>query len=194
MSDEYPWPREGDVLFSEGDWQLNACVGWTHFQWFGISEGYRRAGELLVQQAIDHRSDLDFLVYPIVLVYRHSIELALKHVWTVGSQLLDQDPTFPKKHDLVLLWTRCRALIEQIFPGEGTADLDAVGEVIDQFATRDPNSVAFRYPNPNAASERIDVRNFGEVVNRAFALLDACASQIREYQQAKWEMARESAP
>jgi hypothetical protein len=194
MSDKYPWPRAGDALFAEGDWTLNACRGWSHDQWFGISEGFRRAGDVLVQRCIDHRSDLDFLIHPIVFNYRQAIELALKHVWVVGSQLLDRDVTVPKKHDLAMLWTRCRELIEEIFSGEPTTDLDAVGEVINQFAARDPNSTTFRYPDPGAPSERIDVCNFGEVVNRAFALLDACASQIREYQQAKWEMAREYSP
>lgn len=194
MSDGYRWPRAGDTPFAEGEWHLNACLGFTRDQWFGLTEGFRRAGDVLVQQAIDKRSDLDFLIYPIAFLYRQAIELSLKHVVTVGSQLLDQEPGVKWHHDLAPLWTRCRGLIEEIFPDEPKADLDAVGEVVDQFVARDPRSTSFRYPDPNAAPERIDVLNLGEVVNRTFALLDACASQIREYQQAKWEMAREFTP
>jgi hypothetical protein len=62
MSDEVPWPRLGDVLFSnDGGW-FNACVGWTHDQWVGYAEGYRRAANILVQHVLDTVRDQDFLI------------------------------------------------------------------------------------------------------------------------------------
>ena len=45
--------------------------------WTGISHGYRLAGGLLVEHVAKDRGDADFVVYPIVYLYRHHLELAL---------------------------------------------------------------------------------------------------------------------
>jgi hypothetical protein len=199
MSDEFPWPRAGDVLFSGGgDW-FNACVGWKRNQWFGYAEGYRRAADLLVQHIADTQRDQDFLIYPIVFLYRQAVEVALKHLIWIGAQLLDKQPELPKHHRLVPLWRQCRPIIEQVWPDGPKQDLDAVGAVLDQFEARDPVSTVFRYPVTKegwvslSGNERIDLRNFAEVANRVFSLLDACANGFREYLQHKWEMEREYA-
>ena len=51
------------------DWYLNACLhigeGWDAY-----AEGYKNAGDVLVQHVIDYSRDQDFLVYPIAFLYR----------------------------------------------------------------------------------------------------------------------------
>jgi hypothetical protein len=197
MSDELPWPRAGDVLFSDnGDWS-SACVGWTRDQWFGYVEGYKRAADLLVQHVGDTQRDQDFLVYPIVFLYRQAVEVSLKHLIWVGNQLQNKPPEVPKHHRLVPLWGVCRPIIEEVWPRGPKQDLDAVAEVLDQFEARDPVSTVFRYPITKegrvslSSRERIDIRNFAEVANRILSLLDGCASGFSEYLQYKWEMERE---
>ena len=55
----------------------------------------------------------------------------------------------------------------------------------------------FRYPVTKTGSasltvnESIDIRNFSDVANRVFWLLDACACGFSEYLQSKWESQRE---
>jgi hypothetical protein len=93
MTEEMPWPRKGDILFDAGsDWWHNACVGWSRDQWMGYAEGYKLAADLLVQHVVDTRSKQDFLVYPIVFLYRQALEVALKHLLLQGFQLLKWTP------------------------------------------------------------------------------------------------------
>ncbi len=126
MSDERPWPRKGDVLFAEAtDWWHNACVGWSREEWFGYAEGYKRSGDVLVQHVIDTQSDQDFLVYPIIFLYRHALEIALKHILVKGFQLLDKEQPLPKQHRLAQLWQPCRQILEEVWPEGPKEDLDA---------------------------------------------------------------------
>jgi hypothetical protein len=199
MIPEIPWPRLGDVLFTDGDdcWH-NACVGWSREAWVGYAEGYRLAADLLVQHVADTQSKQDFLIYPIVFLYRQAMEVSLKYLLFKGSQLLDRKPVVPKQHRLVPLWQECRAIIEEVWPEGPKQDLDAVGAVFAQFDAKDPVSTVFRYPLDTAGraslttSERINIRNLSEVANRVYSLVDACGCGVSEYLQSKWEMERES--
>jgi hypothetical protein len=198
MNEECSWPRVGDVLFTgEGDSWHNACVGWSPEQWIGYAEGYKRAADLLVQQVIDTGREQDFLVYPIVFLYRQALEVAIKHVLVKGYQLLDQDERLPLRpeHRLVPLWRDCREILEQVWPKGPKEDLDAVGEVMRQFQEKDPASTSFRYPTdlagaPTLQNGHINLKNLGEVANRVYSFLDAVVTGITEYLQTKWEMER----
>ncbi len=186
MSTEEPWPRQNDVLFADtGSW-FSACVGWTPDEWYGYAEGYRRAADVLVQHVVDEVHSQDFLIFPVVFLYRQSIEVHLKHLILIGNQLLGHPPIIPNHHKLVALWNQCRPVIEKVWPRGPKHDLDAVSDVLIQFEKRDPSSTVFRYPvNKDGCasflvSERIDILNFGEVANRVISLLDACSSGFRE--------------
>lgn len=137
----------------------------------------------------DTQRDQDFLIYPIVFMYRQAVEVSLKHLIWMGTQLVGQPAELPIHHRLVPLWRRCRPIIERVWPDGPKQDLEAVGEVLDQFEARDPTSTVFRYPVTKeglaslSASERIDICNFAEVANRVFSLLDSCASGFSDYLQ-----------
>lgn len=75
-----PPPRKGDKLFRGDlrDWKNNACL--RNGNEYAYREGYRRGAQILVRAVEETQSDQDFLVYPIVFLYRHHIELALKRV------------------------------------------------------------------------------------------------------------------
>jgi hypothetical protein len=142
-------------------------------------------------------SNQDYLIYPIVFLYRQAIEVSLKHLLMKGSQLLDREPVIPKHHRLLPLWQQCRPIIEKVWPDGPKQDLEAVGEVLVQFEARDPVSTVFRYPVDTSGqaslprNERIDIRNFAEVANRILSLMDACCCGFGEFLQYKWEMERE---
>src|ERR1039457_6840457 len=105
-------PRKGDVLYGKGvpsDWS-NAHVNIT---WAdpkaGYIEGYRRGARLLVEHVNEHGRDQDYLVYPIIFLYRHHIELALKNLVTLVADWLDHELSEAEKrhldgHRLDLLW------------------------------------------------------------------------------------------
>jgi hypothetical protein len=198
MTPEIPWPRKGNLLFVDGDdWWHNACVGWSREEWHGYAEGYRRAADVLVQHVSDTQSFQDYLIYPIIFLYRQAIEVSLKHLLFKGSQLLDREQAIPRQHQLVPLWQQCRGIIEEVWPDGPKEELGAVQEVLEQFDCRDPRSTVFRYPvdisgrSSLPTSERINIRNFSEVANRVFSFLEAGTCGVSEYLQHKWDMERE---
>ncbi len=191
MSQEFPWPKLGDVLFSDKGGWCNAWVGSNPLQWFGYAEGYRRAAELLVKHVAETGRDLDHLVSPFVFLYRQSLEVSLKHLLIKGCELLDRKVPKIKgnRHSLVEHWRHCRTILEEVWPEGPKQDLDAVEEVLTQFEERDPSSTRFRFPDGERMEHGyIDLPNFAAVAERAFALLDGSLNGISEYLQNKLEI------
>jgi hypothetical protein len=64
--------------FGPGQSRRPAVVAWMPAQFGSYAQSYRIAGEGLIKQV--HKEQLeDFYVYPIGYIYRHALELALKH-------------------------------------------------------------------------------------------------------------------
>jgi hypothetical protein len=76
-------PRNGDQLFRGDlrDWMNNACLNvMGNGDAFAYKAGYRRGAEVLIEYVGESGRDQDFLVYPIIFLYRHHIELMLKRI------------------------------------------------------------------------------------------------------------------
>jgi len=194
MTDESPWPRRGDQLFTDDeDWMNNACLGWSRDEWDAYGEGYKRAADILVLHVMETQQGQDYLVFPVVFLYRQYLEVRLKHLLRDGFRLHDISEGLPGTHRLMAVWQRCRPLIEQVWPEGPRQDLDAVQEVIEQFDRKDPGSTAFRYPVDRDGNrslptkERLNLRQMAEVMERTAALLDACSTGFQEYLQNKWD-------
>ena len=197
IDDTIPRPRKDDQLFkADGDWWHNACLDGLHGSWGVYAEGYRQAGDLLVEHIKDSPYR-HFLVYPIVFLYRQYIELRLKEIIRDGNQLLDFPEEFPKHHMIDKLWRQCRRILEQVWPEAPAEDLDAVEKCIQQFSEKDPTSTAFRYPtdkdgNPSLPGLRhINLRNLSDVISRIASLLDGASMGISVYLDHKREMEAE---
>jgi hypothetical protein len=69
------WPAPGAALFTDipPDWHNVACVNWSRDDWPGYIEGFRRAARYLVLQVDKTGRDQDFLVFPILFLYRHHL-------------------------------------------------------------------------------------------------------------------------
>lgn len=87
---DLPWPKPRPALLGpHGDWSNNAVLNrMTGEEWWVYAEGYARGAEILVRHVVDGNRDLDFLVYPIVFLYRHHLELALKDLIRGAGDLL----------------------------------------------------------------------------------------------------------
>jgi hypothetical protein len=199
MSDSsIPWARKGDQLFNgDADWWNNACLNYMHDQWDMYADGYKRAGDLLVECVKTAHRDQDILVFPIVFLYRQYIELRLKELIKDGNLLFNIPEKFPKHHKIDELWKRARKILERVWPEGAAEDLDAVEECIQQFSEKDPFSMAFRYPvdkdgNPSLSSLRhINLRNLSEIVDRIGFLLDGATMGISHDLDCKREMEQE---
>src|SRR5580700_1750778 len=76
-------PRKGDQLFLGDlrDWMNNACLNvMGNGDAFAYKAGYLRGAEVLIEYVGESGRDQDFLVYQIIFLYRHHIELMLKRI------------------------------------------------------------------------------------------------------------------
>ena len=182
---DFPWPRKGDHLFVEREeWYSNAVLNGQRDNLSLYAVGYKRAGEMLVEAVVKSRKDYDSLVFPIVFVYRQYLELRLKQLIRDSKRLLDDTSGFPTTHKIAELWKMCRPLLNQEELYVGDQVLDAIEELITEFADVDEDSYAFRYPtdtknNPSLPDlSYVNLLNLAEVIKKMAHFLEALSWQL----------------
>jgi hypothetical protein len=207
LSSPVPWPSPDDDLFSSdgGPWRGVADVQglWgvgTHPTVYAA--GYREAAEALVKHVLEIGYHENFLVYPIMFLYRQYVELRLKEIAVLGARLVDAEPP-PKevmgRHVLEPLWTFCRGVVEKADSGP-MADLDNAERTLDKLTWADPDSFAFRYATDKKGSRslpegltHIDLARVYEVMSGVGNLLEGIVDFIHAEQDAKDEWLGEMA-
>jgi hypothetical protein len=160
-----PPPRKGDRLCRSDllDGMNNACLNFTRGDGnHGYTEGYRRGAWLLVEHVIEHQRNQDYLVYPIIFLYRHHIELTLKNIIRRTPYLIDRPLTKSEKqhldrHCLDVLWQDLKPLLSAVSKAAGwteldTADEEGIDDYICQLSKLDPDSFSFRYTRSKKGS------------------------------------------
>ncbi len=191
-----PLPDPSDTLFTSAeDWWNNACLNYFHDGWAIYADGYKDAADILVDHVNDHGRRQDFLVYPIVFLYRQYLELAIKDLIRQARKLLDIAEPCPKIHRIDQLWALCDALLEEISPDNSVEYRREIGRLIGEFSQVDPLSMAFRYPEDNDGHpslpgiSHINIPNVRDVINKISAILEGADAHIDEcssYKQDMW--------
>lgn len=94
-------------IFIEGNnFQRRAYLGWQdqNLALYGVRMGYKEAADCLVEEALSQGSKnniriLDTYIFPIIFLYRHSIEVSIKGIY---YRFFGEIPK--GGHDLVILW------------------------------------------------------------------------------------------
>jgi len=193
-------PGAKDKLFkTDGDAFSNACVNFTRKDWSLYAMGYKDAADILVRKALETGRHQDFLVYPILFLYRHHLELMLKLLIKMACQLEDEPEPDLNRHKLEGLWTICIRLLMQVEPYDQPPEMNHLGRLLNEFAQVDPDSTAFRYPedkNGRPSLEgmtHINIENVAEVVEKISSLLGGGEAMLGEYLSYKADMAAEYA-
>lgn len=182
---EFRWPRPGDDPFAvvaSGD--DHAIIEGHDFARFVLMiEGYKSAAETLVDSARQGRAQRDVLVYPIVFLYRHCLELQLKYIINNYGHHVGVEPVW-NDHDLSNLWKKFLLVLE----GFGTEDPDnadsIVGEIVAQFAKVDPRSFSYRYPRDTKGKpiplgqNELDLESLKDVMEGAFGYFTGCEGYL----------------
>jgi hypothetical protein len=210
-----PPPDKDDVLLrSDREWDANACVGSTVADWVYFT-GFRRAAQLLAEHVSDTGNDQSFLVYPIVYLYRHHIELVLKNILVSASGLLDRaltqdDRQTLGRHGLLELWQATRPLLNPVCdradnPPFPLAELEGIDSYIRQIHEQDPNGQRFRYatmktkgpsqpgakvPSPRAGLIPINVKIFAQSMEKLIYYLEGVEWWFSDLQDAHAELKR----
>jgi len=186
LRDKYqapPPPRKGDKLFRGDlrDWMNNACL--RQGDDYAYREGYRRGAQILVRTVGATEQDQDFLVYPIVFLYRHYVELVLKEIIRRAPYLIERELTEAEKqhlddHRLDLLWQDFKPMSSAISEVAGwdklpKEDVEGIDDYIRQISEIDPQSYSLRYayskkgdPSLPKRLTHINLRHFGDLMER----------------------------
>lgn len=201
------WPRKGDRLFASGSrTRLNAFLGQTHRRKHAYISDYRRAAEVLFAHVDETERDQDTLLFPLVFVWRHHLEIQLKNIIELGRYVLGEAGGFKLTgtHDVKKLWEEARRIILAYphSPPPEPEHIEAMNAMTDDLADLDEKSDGFRYPkdsrgNPTLAGapHLIGLENAHRRFTRAAGLLECIAaelSRVSEYMaEQEAEMHRE---
>lgn len=201
-------PRKEDVLFRGDltDWSNNACLNVRHDgDQIAYTEGYRRGAARLVEYVVENQHSQDYMVYPIVFLYRHHVELVLKRIIPRAAYLLERALTSKEEkhleqHGLDLLWKDLEPMLGDIADLAGwrridTADVDGITDYIRQLTEVDSNSFSFRYTHSKKGTRtlpkdlrRINLRHFAAMMERLASYLDGIDMGTSQLMQDKAEM------
>jgi hypothetical protein len=147
LNREFHWPTLGDKLFSKPKEPVEGGRLAPHpfERLVHMISGYREAADILVEGAREQYSLRGSLVYPIIFLYRHFLELELKYVLTTYGLYLGQ-PADWENHDLEKLWIKVRGVIDHFALNEDKEGTDAIEACIVEMAKIDRGSFTFRYP------------------------------------------------
>ncbi len=183
-----PWPDETTQIFKETD-RLFAlsCQPTLPAQWSLFAEGYHEAAEQLYTSWHASGGYPDSVVFPMVFLYRHYVELRIKELIQRAVLLLALPSEWPAVHGLVKLWDFLRPLLEQIWPTPPSREIINATRLIQELAALDNKSMVFRYPSDKEGVsttkriELLDVNNFFQAMRQLAAFLDGVSMQISVY-------------
>ncbi|MGK3115854.1 hypothetical protein [Candidatus Pantoea formicae] len=179
---------ETELLAGDSDWHNNACLNYMRDHGTAYTEGYRRAADILIRHIDETARDQDFLVYPVVFLYRHHIELQIKQVTGLARRLLrEDDPRGGDRgtHNLNSLWEVARRLLLQADDTLGPSDFRRVSDVVRALHEADLRATGFRYARTAEGGRSlqgihyINTRRFGEQMAAASDDLDSIDNGLR---------------
>ena len=184
-----PWPKKGDEPFrSSADAKSEARLDMVHRSLYSYALAYKEAADRLVNCALGRRAvHLDLAVLPVMFLYRHYLELALKNIICRGRRCGLEEAGISHTHDLSRLWRGARSVLEELWPGQSRIELAAVENCVFEFHQHDESSEESRYPVSREKGEkretlrsltRVDIRNLKRVMAGVAVFLDGCADAI----------------
>ena len=186
------FPAADDDLFDLGaNWHHNASLHMTHDMWVIYAEGYKQAADKLVEQVQSGNTSNNFVVYPVIFLYRHFVELRLKEILKDGYQAAGKRAPVPSKHPLnehplMPLWKECRRIVEEVWPKDEPIPLDSAERIIGQLEKHDASSFAFRYPSDKKGQPmlrdltHVNLVKFSQVIGRLANLLNTLSCGIAQ--------------
>jgi hypothetical protein len=176
-------PRKGESLFRGDlrDWKNNACL--RQGDDYAYREGYLKGAQILVRTVAETGFDQDFLVYPVVFLYRHYIELILKEIirqapYLIGRDLTDTEKKHLGEHRIDMLWNDFKPISVAIMNVAGwdelpVEDVEGIDNYVRQISEIDPHSYSLRYAHSKQGTPslpkdltHINLRHFGELMDR----------------------------
>ena len=201
-------PRKEDIIFGSGpDIMANACLNYMWSTDGLYTEGYRIGARTLANHVLEHYRNQDILIYPIIYLYRHHIELMLKRLIVVGAYILDRTTSETEnrhlgKHFLHFLWEDFRLILTEVCKKAGWtppsgADVEGATSYIHQLKAVDAEGEESRYPRSKKGEphlknlKHINIRVFAEAMERLADFIEGLEAGFDHLQDMKDEMRAE---
>jgi hypothetical protein len=188
--------KHNDLFRAGPNWKLNACVGWNgspaDFQKY--ASGYFDAAARLVKSLQEDSWMVDRVIYPLAMLYRHGIELALKHLARMLPALFKEEGAIKLTHKLQDNWRVVRSYLERL--KDVPDGLDEAEATLNDFVEIDPNGEVFRYPHAKDGTRyleetsHINVDVLAEHLDLLGAALDGYCDWVN--QLCEWQMEMEA--
>jgi hypothetical protein len=196
-----PRYRENDLFRRGPQVDLNACVGRNGgpYDLEAYSRGYFHAAERLMASLEENTTNVDVILYPLVYLYRHGVELALKALAQKLPRIWDDHGEIHLTHKLQDNWARVRPYLTrepEFDPNEPV--LKFVDRVLADLIEIDPKGEAFRFPSARDGKlflqdmSIINLQVFGEAMNTVAEAFDYWYWRTTELWDAKCEMEAEA--
>jgi len=137
---------------------------------------------------------------PIAYLYRHCLELKMKHLIRLGKRLdlIEEDErlrrTF-RKHHLYSLWNTVKTVITQFDPDCPIEDLKAAEKIVQEIHNIDRSGQSLRYSADTSGRatvdqlpESVDLRHLRDVFEAIFNFLDGCECGLDHALEVSGEM------
>lgn len=139
------WPTAGDVLFAPSPSGRHTSIQQKPGDRLRyMIDGYEQAASHLIVEALSKSREDERLIYPIVFLFRHLIELSLKELIETFGPRVGVAPD-RRNHGLGELWKK----YQQICGGFDVSNDDEaqphMAAIIAEFDAIDPGSFNFRY-------------------------------------------------
>lgn len=179
---------EPRLLASDSDWHNNACLNYMPDHSTAYTEGYRRAADILIGHIDASGRDQDFLVYPVLFLYRHHLELLIKQIIGLALALAEEPDRHQYKkddHNLNNLWPLAQTLILEVDDSYRPSDFKIVKEVVKALHQADERATDFRYAKRNDGTRSLEgihyvnTRRFGVQMGAASDLLGRIDNGLR---------------
>jgi len=155
------------------------------------AEAFKIAADMILDSHQSAKRGLhhDTLLFPVLYLYRHCLELKLKDLVLLGVRIRLFDLTkvagILEKHELCPLWTKAKRLILDSYPKDDEAQ--AAEAIINEFHRVDPDGQTLRYDRKKGTlelrrykelSSHIGVADLRTKMNSAYHYLDNCYAGI----------------
>lgn len=146
--------------------------------WDKYAISYRLAAETIVSRIAHDNSNIDYLVYPLIYLYRHYFELRIKEILFTSQDYLETKIDIPLNHNLLITWEKCKLKIKEIRPEVTNSQLQEIETILKDFNKYDQTSMSFRYPidkksEPTLNSlNYINIKIFLETINTSIKFLE----------------------
>lgn len=163
----------------EGRWQLYAS-------------GYKRSADILVDR-LGREPCCDELLYPILYLYGHFLELELKRLLVDSSRFSENElgiENLNKNHNLYEIWSRLKSNFRHFYRDCPPEWIRVVDACINEFSQHNVRAQAFRYPFDREGNQTLDklrwldIANFRDVMTRISNFLDIV--EVAIWQEHEW--------